>query len=170
MRVPAFITTPTPRALLLLMAGFSAAMLSAALVAQYGFGLHPCKLCLYQRYPYAAIAALALPVAFFVKSSRLLVCAAWFCLLLLLADAGIAGYHAGVEWGVIPGPSSCSNPGGGGQTIEEMRAEIMNAPLVPCDQAMAHVLGLSLAAWNALAALAMAALSFVALRKIRGRA
>ena len=39
------------------------------------------------------------------------------------------------------------------ERLEELRAEIMNAPLVSCSQAMVYILGLSMAAWNMIAAL-----------------
>ena len=41
-----------------------AALLGGALVAQYGFGLPPCEMCWWQRYPH--IAALVLAVAAYI--------------------------------------------------------------------------------------------------------
>ena len=142
-----------PRALLLA-ALLAAALLGTALVSQYVFGLHPCHLCLYQRVPYAAIIVIGLG-AFFLRRPQLQWALAWLCVALFAVDAGIASYHAGVEAGIFPGPSGCTSTSKVGQTLEELRAEIMNAPLVSCDQAMAHFLGLSMAAWNALAASAL---------------
>ena len=54
--------------LLFFAAVISAAMLAVVLVAQYGFGLHPCELCMAQRYPYAAVTAVGLASAFFITS------------------------------------------------------------------------------------------------------
>jgi disulfide bond formation protein DsbB len=158
---------PNPRRILLALSAFAALMLAAALVAQYGFGLYPCKLCIYQRYPYIAIAAIGLAAAIFFKSARAHVYAVLLGIVLLLADGGIAGYHAGVELGIFSGPSGCSSGGSGEQTIEEMRAAIMAAPLVTCDQAMAHIFGLSLAAWNAIAAFCASLAAIFFLRKTR---
>lgn len=129
----------------------AAGLLSTALIGQYGFDLHPCDLCVYQRYPYAAVAVLGV-VAYFVKHEKLLKLLAIAALVLFAVDCGIAIYHAGVELGWFPGPSGCSNDVSKEQTLEEMRRAIMQAPLVTCDQAMIHVLGLSMAAWNAIAA------------------
>jgi disulfide bond formation protein DsbB len=129
----------------------AAGLLVTALVSQYGFDLYPCDLCLYQRYPYA-LAALMGAVAYWVSNPRYLKVMAIAVLGLFAIDAGIAFYHSGVELGWFPGPSGCSNATGGEQTLEEMRRAIMQAPLVTCDQAMIHVLGLSMAAWNAIAA------------------
>ncbi|NBX03926.1 MAG: disulfide bond formation protein B [Alphaproteobacteria bacterium] len=142
----------TTSRLLLALAGFSAAMLATALIGQYGFNLHPCHLCILQRYPYAAIIALGLLGFFVIKSPKIQKNILLLCIALLFVDGSIAFYHAGVEMGIFPGPSDCTSSGKTGQTIEEIRAEIMGAPLVACDQAMIHILGLSMAAWNAIAA------------------
>jgi disulfide bond formation protein DsbB len=145
------------RNLLLFSAVASALLLGAALVAQYGFNLHPCELCMKQRYPYVAIMAVGLLSAAIYRSKPAFL-AAVLCVLLFLLDGGIAFYHTGVEFGWFPGPADCSNPATGDLTIEEMRRQIMEAPLVPCSQAMAYVFGLSLAAWNAIAAFSLAVL------------
>ncbi|MDX2074470.1 MAG: disulfide bond formation protein B [Alphaproteobacteria bacterium] len=142
----------TMRRLLLLQALAAAFTLSTALIAQYGFHLYPCDLCLKQRYPYAAIIAVGLIGAACVRSSKKGLWIVLFCTLLFALDAGIAFYHTGVELDIFKGPDACSSSGGGEQTLEEMRAAIMNAPLVSCKQAMAYFWGISMAAWNGLAA------------------
>jgi len=147
-----FIQKSPQRALLLALSAISAGMLGVALIAQYGFGLYPCELCMLQRYPYVAIVALGIFGAIVAKTPHHLRIMVWLCALLLLADAGIAAYHAGVETGLFPGPAACTSSDKPGETLEEMRAAIMNAQLVPCDQPMAHVLGISMAGWNAIAA------------------
>lgn len=152
------------RKLLILCALISFLLLAVALVAQYGFGLHPCHLCIYQRIPYAIILLISLLGAVLVKNWRGRYMIAALCALLFLTDAGIAGYHAGVEKGIFKGPDSCSSDGGG-ETLEEIRAAIMNAPLVSCAQAMAYFFGLSMAAWNMIAAmLSFFGLSFILLK------
>jgi disulfide bond formation protein DsbB len=155
------------RQLLLVCAVAAAVILGAALVAQYGFGLYPCELCMYQRYPYMAIIALGLFGAFLIKSERWRFALALLCGVLFLTTAGIAFYHAGVEWGIFTGPTACSSAGSPDQTLEEMREALRNAPLVPCDQPMAKILGLSLAGWNAIVAFALALFTFAALRHAR---
>ncbi len=160
----------TLKRLLILMAAASLAMLAAALIGQYGFGWYPCDLCLKQRYPYAAIIVLGLVGAWFVKSPKALFSIACLCVLLFVADAGVAFYHTGVEMQWFTGPTACSNTNTGEQTLEEMRAAIMNAPLVSCDQAMATIFGLSLAAWNFIAATCFSLLSICVLVSLRKRA
>ena len=55
--------------------------LGTAMVAQHGFGLAPCELCVWQRWPYAAAAALVVP-AFLLPRTAV------YCLLL----AAVAGF------------------------------------------------------------------------------
>ncbi len=155
----------TQRRLLFLQALISALILGAALVSQYGFGLYPCELCLAQRVPYALIVLIGAFGAWFCRNLRW---QRWLIFLnaaLFFADAGIAGYHAGVEAGVFPGPDACSSKGGGEESLEELRQMILNAPRVSCDQAQFYFLGLTMAAWNALAALGLAVLSVYFMRK-----
>src|SRR5579864_7386423 len=119
----AFLNRLSVRRLLVLLAIASALMLGVTLVAQYGFDLHPCELCLYQRYPYVAIIVLGLAGAILVKTPRILGVIAILCFLLLVADAGIAIYHAGVELGWFPGPTACSSGTKQGETLEDLRRE-----------------------------------------------
>ena len=150
----------TRRALILLAAGGSLALLLGAFAFQHIGGLAPCKLCLWQRYPHgAAVAAgaLALMVPLAVWP--------WIGALSALATAGIGGYHTGVERGWWQGPTTCS--GGGdisGMSTDDLLNQIMNAPVVRCDEVPWEMLGLSMASWNMLASLVLAGLWIAAAR------
>jgi disulfide bond formation protein DsbB len=143
----------TAKQALLVAGAFSAAMLTAAFIAQFGFSLHPCELCLLQRYPYAAIIAVAGLSWWRAKTPNRQRFALLLCALLFAVDAGIAVYHTGVEYGWFPGPDACSSTATAGMSLEEMRKQLLDAPLVSCSQAMMYFFGLSMAAWNAIAAL-----------------
>jgi disulfide bond formation protein DsbB len=153
--------------LLLAVAAACAGLLGFALVAQYGFGLHPCELCMKQRYVYALVVVIAGGAGVLVKSRRVLYFVALCTIVLLAGETALAGYHTGVELGIFTGPTDCSSSGSDGQTLEEMRAAIMSATLVPCNQAMVKFLGLSMAGWNAIAALALTLATAGMLRRIR---
>jgi len=150
------------RALVWLSGLASGCFLVFALVSEYGFGLFPCELCLAQRVPYAVMVGLGV-VACVVKSPKIMWFFALLCAGLFFVDAGIAFYHAAVEMHWITGPSACT-ANTQEQTLEEMRAAIMGAALVSCDQPMVHVLGLSMAAWNGVAALGCGVLMIWGLR------
>ena len=118
-------------------------------------GYRPCQLCLWQRYPYfGVLAAVGLGLAIGRPRPMLLLAAALF-----LVTAGIAWYHVGVEQGLLALPTGCA-AGGNAGSIAELRAQLqMAAPA--CDQVGLTFLGLSLSNWNALAAMAFAALGLL---------
>ena len=118
-----------------------AALLGGAYVGQYGFGLYPCEMCWWQRYPHFAALGLA-AAGLIVPPYRL-----WTALaaLAILVSGLIGGFHAGVEYGWWEGITRCAStiePGG------DALDAIMNAPLVRCDAAPWSLLGISLAGWN----------------------
>ncbi len=147
----------TRRFLALALLLITAAGLGAAYVMEYGFGLEPCELCLYQRYPYmAAVAVLAIGLF-----SGLLGPALAAAFLLYLADAGIALYHTGVEAGIFALPAGCAATGPA-ESLADLKAQLL-ATAPRCDRPAAIFLGLSIAGWNALFALGLAALALVSL-------
>ncbi|WP_109355868.1 disulfide bond formation protein B [Sphingorhabdus sp. EL138] len=119
-------------------------LLGGALISEYGFGLYPCEMCMWQRWPHLAAIIFAMGALLLRKQTASL-------LLLLLAAVGIltsgliGGFHAGVEYGWWEGITSCATsvPAGG-----DMLDSIMNAPLVRCDVAPWSLFGISLAGYN----------------------
>ena len=122
--------------------GVPALLLAGAYISQLGFGLYPCEMCWWQRYPHFAAVVLAL--VSFVAGPRTL----WVGLaaLAILASGLIGGFHAGVEYGWWQGITACTNPidNSGGDAL----AAIMNAPLIRCDVAPWTLAGISLAGFN----------------------
>jgi len=90
--------------------------------------------------------------------------------LALIGAAGAAGsggigvYHTGVERGWWEGPASCAAGDVSGMSAEDLLAQIMEAPVVRCDEVPWEMLGLSMASWNAVASFAIAGLWLVSLR------
>lgn len=138
---------------ILLAAGGSAALMLGALAFQHIGGMAPCKLCLWQRWPHV-IAILIGCAALILPGRPLPLMGA----LAALATASLGIYHSGVERGYWPGPGSCSSSGISGLSTEDLFDQIMTAPLVRCDEIPWEMLGLSMASWNALVSLALAAL------------
>lgn len=140
----------TPRIASLLLAIAAALILAAVLAFQYLGGAAPCPLCIWQRYPYGVLIALGV-IGFFWQPRPMLGLSA----LVLLVGAGLAFYHFGVEEGWFALPAGCA-AGGESTSVEELRRMLSEAPPA-CDQVQFTVLGWSLAAWNVLASLALAA-------------
>ena len=142
---------PAPAALARLIAlGVPTALLAGAYLSQYVGGLHPCEMCYWQRWPhFAAIAFAVLAFLFAVPSrnARLMTALAAFA----IAISGAIGvFHAGVEYDWWEGLTRCAS--GGALTLDE----IMNVPLVRCDQVQFSFLSVSMAGWNALISLGSA--------------
>jgi disulfide bond formation protein DsbB len=76
-----------------------------------------------------------------------------------LANAWLGFYHAGVEWGFWPGPTECSGPvldlGKAGSLLENLD----KVKVIRCDEVQWRFLGLSLAGYNVLISLLMAAIA-----------
>lgn len=133
----------------------------AALATAFGLehlgGYAPCSLCILERWPWAlALVAGVLGLLIGGPRAGLAVVA-----LALAGNALLSAYHVGVEAGWFALPSSCA-AGGEATTIEELRAQL-EAARPTCDRVALRVAGLSLAAWNGLAAAAVAALATAAL-------
>lgn len=134
--------------------------LGTALVAQYVFGLAPCPLCVWQRWPY--LAALVLGAVSAVLGWR----NGWIALLAALcfaATAGIGVFHVGVEEGLWRGLETCTGPATP-DSIDALRAQVLGEQPARCDQVPFTFLGLSFAGWNVVyggaSAVLMLALAF----------
>lgn len=141
----------TRNRLIMLAAGGSAAMLLAAWGFQYLGGMAPCKLCIWQRYPHGAAALIgALALA---SGWRIL---PWGGALAALSTGGIGLYHAGVEQGWWEGPTTCTSGPIGNLSAEQLMAQILEAPLVRCDDIPWELFGISMAGWNGVISIGLA--------------
>ena len=139
---------------IILATGGSLALLLGAWGFQYIGGLAPCPMCLWQRWPHIAavvVGVLAYGTRWTVLPLFGAVCAA--------SSGAIGIYHTGVERAWWQGPTACSGGGDISQlSPEELLAQIMEAPLVRCDEVAWQMLGLSMASWNAVISFALAGL------------
>ena len=146
----------------------SAAMLAAAHAFERIGGYQPCLLCLRQREVYwMALAIAALGVLALLRRPHPSLVRALPLLLAMIFSLGflVAGYHAGVEWEWWPGPEQCAI---GSSSAAAVQAFASGAPVreVSCDEAPWVFAGLSMAGWNALVSLGLAAFGvLVALRR-----
>jgi disulfide bond formation protein DsbB len=79
--------------------------------------------------------------------------------MIFLASAGLGVYHAGVEWGFWEGPAACGGANAAPTDAGSLMAQMQATRIVPCDDAAFRVLGLSLAGWNAIVSLGLAAVA-----------
>ncbi len=139
---------------------------TALLIVAYGFqfaGFLPCELCWWQRYPYFAVVGVALLAILLGK--RVTNVALLLISVLFAVDAGIALFHVGVEQHWWDGLDSC----GALVDIASMSADelldyMSNEQPPRCDEAAWSFAGLSMAAWNGLAAVSLFLLTVVSYR------
>jgi len=131
----------------------SAAPLAVALVAQFFFALPPCHFCLLQRYPYLVAIVAGLVLWRLPRYRGLLVAVG---VLALLTTGALGAYHTSIERGWIAYSGGCVADAGATGSIDDLRAQILNAPKVSCTDAMASFAGLSMASWNMLYAWGLA--------------
>jgi disulfide bond formation protein DsbB len=129
---------------------------------QYVMHLPPCPLCLEQRQPYyvsVPLAALLFIGARYGASRKVLIAGFAVIAAFMLWDCGLAIYHAGVEWRWWQGPTECSGPITKFGAASDVFKNLNNLVLVRCDEVQWRFLGLSLAGWNVLVSLALAAVA-----------
>jgi disulfide bond formation protein DsbB len=132
------------RTIAISVAGLCLASLAFALVAQYGFGLRPCNLCLIQRVPFVLAALLGLAALKDGLPAGLLLRIAG---ILLLINGGIAIYHVGVEqhWWAS---AVCSGSPQGAVAVDDLLAEMSKPAEAQCDTPAWSFHGITMAALN----------------------
>jgi disulfide bond formation protein DsbB len=146
----------------LAIAVIAAATLAGAWFFQLVLDIRPCPLCLEQRYAYylaiplgvlvALAAARDAPRAVLIAGLAILATAA-------LGNAWLGAYHAGVEWGLWKGPTDCTGPVGNLGSAGNLLERLDTVKVIRCDEVQWRFLGLSLAGYNVLISLLMAAIA-----------
>jgi disulfide bond formation protein DsbB len=144
----------------------SAATLAGAWFFQFVVKLPPCPLCLEQRLPYHVVIPLSLllVIAALARAPQRFIAVGFVLVIVtVLCGAALGTYHAGVEWHFWPGPAECTgqltNLSTGGPLLDQLHS----FNVVRCDEASWRFLGLSLAGYNALISLLLAAIATVGL-------
>ncbi len=156
-------------------AGLAAALaavvaLAVAEGAEHWLGIVPCALCLLERWPWrvAVVLGLAAALARPRRAGRGLLALLALC---LLASAGLAFLHVGVEQGLWPSPlPECAAPEIHGTNLAQLLASMPARPSKPCDAPSFLIPGLplSMAAMNLLYSLASFGLLAAWLLRNRG--
>ncbi len=156
----------------LAIAVIAAATLAGAWFFQLVLDIRPCPLCLEQRYAYYLAIPLGALVAFAAaRDAPRAVLLAGLAVLALaaLGNAWLGAYHAGVEWQFWQGPTECSGPvvnlGSAGNLLQRLDT----VKVIRCDEVQWRFFGLSLAGYNVLISLSMAAIAGWGIVRLRRR-
>ena len=128
------IVTPAGRLAQQIAVAVPALLLGGAYISEYGFGLYPCEMCWWQRWPHFAALGLAI-ISLFAPPKRM-----WIALAAggVLTSGLIGAFHAGVEYGWWEGITGCTG------------SDFNSFDLIRCDVAPWTLFGISLAGFNAL--------------------
>jgi len=136
----------TPEGLAMAAAAGSALLLLLALGFQYLGGLHPCVLCVWQRWPHVVAALAGLWVwARRAHPDRMLAVVVGTAACAVGVTLG--GLHTGVELGLWPSPVGCAIPDWSDPHLAQTLATTTPAD---CSVPAWSFLGHSMAAWNTL--------------------
>jgi disulfide bond formation protein DsbB len=129
---------------------------------QYVLGYPPCPLCLEQRNAYYFCVPLAALLWLGVDhgaSRKVMIAGFAIITLAMLWNTGLSAYHAGVEWKFWQGPTDCSGPINSLGSASDLIKRMQGLTLVRCDEVAWSFLGISLAGYDVLVSLALAAVA-----------
>ena len=131
--------------------------LISAFVIEYGLGHKPCKLCLYQRYPYYISILLLMSIFFIKKNIRI-----HFLVLSIVFFIGaiVAFYHFGIEQGFFEESTVCSAENLNQRLSKEDLLKQLEQKTISCKDVTFRFLGLSLASINTIFSLILSYIFF----------
>jgi len=131
--------------------------LASALVAEHVFGLLPCPLCVYQRWPYVATAALAALAMATAARGHWPAAFVGLACVVFAGESALAFYHVGVEQGWFEGLAACAGAGETPATLDALRQQLLEGPPPPrCDEPAWTLFGVSMAGYNVIYAAVLA--------------
>ena len=136
--------------------------LISAYVIEYGLGHKPCKLCLYQRYPYY-ISILLLTSIFLLKKNIKI----HYLILSVVSLLGaiIAFYHFGIEQGFFDESAVCETKNLNQILSKEDLLKQLKQNTISCKEVTFRFLGLSLASINTMFSLVLSYIFFKMFKK-----
>ena len=119
----------------------------SALIIQYWLGHEPCKLCLYERIPYFLSILLLIKILFFKKNEKITLL---ILSLVFVGSSTLAFYHYGIEQGFFSESLLCKAENSSKILSKEQLLEQLKQSSISCKDVSFRILGLSLAAINAI--------------------
>jgi disulfide bond formation protein DsbB len=149
--------TPYQAIILITLAGI--AMLAAAYGFQYLGGLQPCTMCYWQRIPHAVVIGIGVLTFWFGQNTErgFLIIAG----LVMAVSTGLGFWHAGVEWGILAGPTGCSGGIDFGGNASAVLDNLLATKPVRCDEVPWSFIRVSMAGWNFIISLTLSAYAFL---------
>lgn len=129
----------------------------SALFIEYILKVKPCALCIYERYPYYLI--LLFTILFFFKTNwknQLMI----LIIITSIVSFFLAGYHVGIEYGLINELSSCKTEISKNISKDILIKELQSKLAPSCKEVAFKLFGLSLASINMIMSLILTILYY----------
>ena len=130
----------------------------SAFVIEYGLGHKPCKLCLYQRYPYYISILLLMSIFVLKKNIRVHFL---FLSIVFFLGAVIAFYHFGIEQGFFKESTVCTANNLDQILSKKDLLKQLKQNTISCKDVTFRFLGLSLASINTIFSLILSCIFFL---------
>ena len=130
--------------LIFILFGLSLSLISAYII-EYGLGHKPCKLCIYQRFPYIVSILLILSILLFKKNIKIHL---FLLSIISLLGAVLAFYHFGIEQGFFNESVVCEVKNLEQSLSKQDIIEQLKKNTVSCKDVNFTLFGLSLASIN----------------------
>lgn len=136
-----------------------------AFIAEHLFKILPCKMCLYQRYPYYILILVSF-IFLFLKNKNNKI---YYILVEILLLIGIffSLWHVAIENNLISGPPGCAISLENFDSNLSLKEYIINRPIVSCNEVNWTFLGISFAIYNSLLQIALLIINSIFMLKQR---
>jgi len=158
----------TPQRQLILICLISVGVLGCAYILENFFGVHPCPLCLIERYFFVATGVVSFLGFTIVQPSQKHLLFLGLSLLFFMGGC-VAAYHTGVQYGLFDAPSFCGAPEMALDiSFDDLKTAILATPVVHCNEITWSLLGLSLAVYNAVLSFVLSGYAFFLYGRFHG--
>ena len=130
------------------------------------YGLEPCKLCVYQRFPYFIVILLAISFLL-INSKNFKKVAFLFYILIFFSSIILSVHHLGVENGLWTSLSNCAADFKKIPNGENLKDYLLNKNYVSCEDVSFKFLGISLAGYNMIISFILTSFSIIGFRIIK---
>ena len=145
---------------------FSILVLFIVYYLEFFQGITPCKLCIYQRFPYFIIILLAISFLL-IKNKNLKRITFLFYILIFTSSLIMSVYHFGIEKNLWNASVCCETNLKSFSNINNLKEYLLNKDYVSCSEISFKFLGVSLAGYNIILSFLLLILSITGFRKLK---
>ena len=145
---------------------FSGLILLIVYYLEFFVGVEPCKLCIYQRFPYFIVILLA-SSSLLIKNLKIKKLTFIFYILIFFISLIMSLYHFGIEKNLWNALASCEANIKSFGNSNNLKEYLLNKDYVSCNNVSFKFLGISLAGYNVIISFILLVLSLIGFRKLR---